>query len=147
MRSQFRGVAIALLSLGALVSCSDGEPAVALPRDAVPPGTAQVKLGDSATGTSDAVVCTSVASSTIIKTGDNAAGTTSTVTNADTLAVASVDIRNIAGFTGSQWTGVQGDAKVHMNGQTYVIAGTARGFTADNPSATATQPFAITVSC
>jgi lipoprotein LpqH len=142
-----RGLAVALLSLGALVSCSDGEPAVALPPDAVPPGTAQVKLGDSATGTSDAVVCTPVASSTIIKTGDNAAGTTSTVTNADTLAVASVDIRNIAGFTGSQWTGLQGDAKVHMSGQAYVITGTARGFTADNPSATAMQPFAITVSC
>jgi ipoprotein LpqH len=147
VRTQYRGLAITLLSLGALVSCSDGEPAVALPRGAVPPGTAQVKLGDSATGTSDAVVCTPVASSTIIKTGDNAAGTTSTVTNADTLAVASVDIRNIAGFTGSQWSGVQGDAKVHMTGQTYVITGTARGFTEDNPSATADQPFAITVSC
>jgi ipoprotein LpqH len=147
VRSQCRGLAIALLSLGALVSCSGGEPAVALPPDAVPPGTAQVKLGDGATGTSDAVVCTPVASSTIIKTGDNAAGTTSTVTNADTLAVASVDIRNIAGFTGSQWTGLQGDAKVHMSGQTYVITGTARGFTADNPSATAMQPFAITVAC
>ena len=147
MRTQCRGLAITLLSLGTLVSCSDGEPAVALPHGAVPPGTAQVKLGDSATGTSDAVVCTPVASSTIIKTGDNAAGTTSTVTNADTLAVASVDIRNIAGFTGSQWSGVQGDAKVHMTGQTYVITGTARGFTADNPSASADQPFAITVSC
>lgn len=147
MRSQFRGMAIALLSVGALVSCSDGEPAVALPRDAVPSGTAQVKLDDGAIGTSDAVVCTSVATSTIIKTGDDAAGTTSTVTNDDTLAVASVDIRNIAGFTGSQWTGLQGDAKVRMAGQTYVITGTARGFTADNPSATSTQPFAITVSC
>jgi hypothetical protein len=147
VRSQFRGTAIALFSLGVLVSCSDGEPAVALPHDAVPSGTAQVKLGDGATGTSDAVICTPVAASTIIKTGDNAAGTTSTVTNTDTLAVASVDIRNIGGFTGSQWTGLQGDAKVHMNGQTYVITGTARGFTGDNPSATAMQPFAITVSC
>jgi hypothetical protein len=147
VRTQCRGLAITLLSLGALVSCSDGEPAVALPRGAVPSGTAQVKLGDNATGNSDAVACTPVASSTIINTGDNAAGTTSMVTNADTLAVASVDIRNIAGFTGSQWNGIQGEAKVRMTGQTYVITGTARGFTADNPSATTTQPFAITVSC
>lgn len=129
------------------MECSTGQPAIAVPRDAVAAGTAQVKLGDGATGTSDAVLCTPVAASTIIKTGDNAAGTTSTVTNADTLAVASVDIRNIAGFTGSQWIGLQGEAKVHMSGQTYVITGTPRGFTADNPSATAMQPFAITVSC
>ena len=146
MRSQCRVLAIALLSVGTFVSCSHG-PSVAHPRDAVPAGTAQVKLGDSVTGSTEAVVCTPVATSTIIKTGDNAAGTTSTVTNADTLAVASVDIRNIAGFTGSQWTGLQGDAKVHMTGQTYVITGTARGFTFDNPSATAMQPFTITVSC
>ena len=106
VRSQCRGAGHRPVEPRGTRELFDGEPAVALPRDAVPPGTAQVKLGDSATGTSDAVVCTPVASSTIIKTGDDAAGTTSTVTNADTLAVASVDIRNIAGFTGSQWTGV-----------------------------------------
>jgi lipoprotein LpqH len=138
---------VALLSVAALASCSNSSPAAAPPRDAVPPGTAQVKVGDDAAGTTNAVDCTTVASSITIKTGDDAAGTTSTVTSADGLTVAAVDIRDVAGFTGSQRTGLQGDAVVHMTGPSYVITGTARGFNTGNPSATAMQPFSITVSC
>ena len=147
MSSRYGVLIMTLLNVGAVVSCSDGGHSVTRPRDAVAPGTAQVRLGDGAPASTDAVACTSVASSTFITTGDKAVGTTSTVTRADALAVASVDIRNVSGFTGSQRDGVQGDAKVHMTGSTYVITGTASGFTADNPSATMTQPFSITVSC
>jgi hypothetical protein len=103
-------------------------------------------MGDHDAASTDAVTCTTVASLITIKTGDNAAGTTSTVSSADGLTVASVDIRDVAGFTGSQRNGLQGDAKVHMTGPSYVITGTARGFNTDNPSATM-QPFSITVSC
>jgi hypothetical protein len=147
MQSRYRGLAMALLSAAAVASCSNSSPAAAPPRDAVPSGTAQVKLGGDDAGTTDAVACTTVASSITIKTGDDAAGTTSTVTSGDGLTVTSVDIRDVAGFTGSQWTGLQGDAGVHMTGPSYVITGTARGFNTSNPSATIMQPFSITVSC
>ncbi|QEN16520.1 lipoprotein LpqH [Mycolicibacterium sp. ELW1] len=146
--SRSRGLAAALLSVAAVASCSNDSPAAAPPpRDAVPPGTAQVKLGSDDAGTTHSVACTTVASSIIIKTGNDAAGTTSTLTSADGLTVASVDIRDVAGFTGSQRAGLQGDANVHMTGPLYVITGTARGFSTNNPSATAMQPFSITVSC
>jgi hypothetical protein len=145
--SRSRGLAVALLSVAAVASCSNDSPAAAPPHVAVPPGTAQVKLGNDDVGTTHAVACTTVASSIIIKTGNDAAGTTSTVTSDDELTVASVDIRDVAGFTGSQRAGLQGDALVHMTGPLYVITGTARGFSTKNPSATAMQPFSITVSC
>lgn len=147
MSSRCGVLTVTLLSVGIVASCSNGAPTVARPPDAVAPGTAQVKLGDGTAISTDAVACTSVASSTFITTGGNAAGTTSTVTRAGTLAVASVDIRDVSGFTGSQRDGLQGDAKVRMAGSTYLITGTASGFTTDNPSATVTQPFSITVSC
>src|SRR6201999_2001340 len=108
MSSRRGALTVTLLSVGIVVSCSNGGPPAARPPDSVAPGTAKVKLGDGAAASTDAVACISVASSTFITTGDNAAGTTSTVTRADGLAVASVDIRNVAGFTGSQRDRLQG---------------------------------------
>jgi hypothetical protein len=142
-----RALVATLVGTSVLAGCSHPAPVPPRPPEAVSTGTAQVTVGDTPIDPTYAVACTSAAFATIITTGDNAAGTTSFVDHTDALVAKSVSIRNLGGFTGSYEDNVDGDAKVHMAGQTYVITGTASGFNADNPSATASRTFTIRVSC
>lgn len=109
--------------------------------------TARVTVNNQDLGTTNAVACSPAGSLTTITTGDPASGTTAVLDNARGLVTKSVSITNLAGFTGSYWQGLDGSAEVHMTGRTYMITGTAAGFTADKPSARTSAPFAIQVSC
>ncbi|TPG37300.1 hypothetical protein EAH80_00045 [Mycobacterium hodleri] len=128
------------------VGCST--PPAAPPRaGTIPAGTAEVTVNGQKLATSEAVDCAFIQSMTTITTGDNAAGTTVVVDNADKLEAKSVDIRNLAGFTGSYWQSLGGDATVSLLGRTFTIAGTADGFNADDPSMRTPGSFSIKASC
>jgi Mycobacterium 19 kDa lipoprotein antigen len=58
-----------------------------------------------------------------------------------------VKIRNIAGFTGSFWTGGVGDAHVDLAQNTYTITGSAYGISNSNPNKVVTTDFKITAEC
>jgi lipoprotein LpqH len=142
--------AVVVASLAAVVvvglaGCSDSIPP-APPAD-ISEGTAQITVGDQGLGPVHTVTCNSTEAITTISTGDDASGTTSAVDASKAPATLFVKIRNLAGFTGNYWEGVDGKAEVDMKGRVYTITGTATGFTDDSPSFRATKPFKIEVSC
>lgn len=139
-------VSVASIMIGGAVSCSsDTAPAARAP-GTLPPGTAQLTVGDKATATTDAVQCTTNYSLTMITTGDDTSGATVMLSNAEQFGIESVSIRNFEGFTGSYHQGLQGDATVALTGPTYQFAGTARGFSPDSVQPQ-TLPFTIKVTC
>ena len=70
----------------------------------------------------------------------------SSVDNAHGLTVQSAEITNLGGFTGSYWAELGPTAKVQVTGRTFLITGSAMGFTVDNPIRT-TEAFSIRVAC
>lgn len=139
--------AVVLASAMAGCSTSTSRPAAQPGQGEVTAGTARVTVNNHDLGTTDAVACSPAGSLTTITTGDPASGTTAVLDNARGLVAKSVSINNLAGFTGSYWQDLDGAAEVHMTGRTYLITGTAAGFSADQPSARTSAPFAIRVSC
>jgi lipoprotein LpqH len=136
-----------LLSLGLLAGCSSA-PGPFSPKGAgLAPGTARVTIGDSDLPQVTSVRCLSTGSLTTITTGDGDSGTSSVVSNAARLDTQSVQIHGLAGFTGSYYADVAGKADVTLSGTTYVISGTADGFSVDRPSFAASRPFSIRVAC
>lgn len=132
-----------------LAGCSS-PPEYTPPKGELIAGTAQVTVNGRDAGTTDAVQCNTTGYLTTITTGDQTSGVTAMVSNKEALAVESVGINNVGGFTGSYTAGV-GDtaeaADISMTGRTYDISGAADGFDTDNPSFRASGTFAIRVSC
>ncbi len=132
-----------------LTACSS-PPEYTPPKGELVAGTAQVTVNGHDAGTTDAVQCNTTGYLTTITTGDQTSGVTAMVSNKDELAVESVGINNLGGFTGSYTAGV-GDraeaADISMTGRTYDISGAADGFNTDNPSFRASGTFTIRVSC
>jgi ipoprotein LpqH len=147
MDNRLISAAAAVLIVGGLAGCSSTAPTPPPPQGTVPEGTAQVTINDTDLGRTETVTCATAGALTTITTGDAAAGTTSVIDNANALTAKSVSIHNLGGFTGSYWQNLDGQARLHMTGRTYVIAGTAAGFNTEKPSARSTGTFTIRVSC
>jgi ipoprotein LpqH len=143
--NRFIAGASALLVVGGLVGCSSPAPGPP-PAGNLPAGTAKVDINGADVGTTHSVSCTNIGSLTTIKTGDDTAGTVSSVDNAHELTVQSAEITNLGGFTGSYWADLGPTAKVQMTGRTFLMTGSATGFTVDNPIR-ATEAFSIRVAC
>jgi hypothetical protein len=111
------------------------------------PGTARIAIDGTELGQIDSVHCLLTPPLTTIVTGDQASGTSTVISNAKALTAESVAIRNLDGFTGSYHVNLPDRAEVTMTDNTYSITGSADGFTADNPSYTATRTFSIKVTC
>jgi ipoprotein LpqH len=141
------GAAAAVVLASGVTGCSTPTPSPQLRQGELPVGTARVTVNNQDLGTTDAVACSPAGQLTTITTGDPTSGLTTVVDNAHGLTAKSVSINNLAGFTGSYWQDLEGSAEVHMTGRTYLITGTAAGFTTDKPSARTSEPFAIRVSC
>lgn len=140
-------ITAAAMALGGLVGCSSSAPEYQPPAGALPSGAVQVTIGGQDLGTSYATTCQPIGTVTTISTGDDAAGTTSAVDSVDGLTAQYVQIRNLGGFTGNYWQGVDGEAEVKATGTTFVITGRANGFKTDNPSFRTTEDFELRVSC
>jgi len=135
----------AVLAVG-LAGCSSPEPPVR-PAGALAPGTAEIALDGALTETTHDVKCTSDGTVTTLTTGNEESGTTTAV---DTLAepvVRSAELHNVDGFTGSYWEQLGPAGEVEITGATFLIKGTATGFTQDNPSARVSSEFSIKVAC
>ncbi|WP_202349567.1 lipoprotein LpqH [Mycobacterium paraintracellulare] len=76
-----------------------------------------------------------------------ATGTTAYVTSKCALAVDSVSIKHLGGFTGSYMDGPGSKTYVTTNGQTHTIRGSAQGFDRGNPSERTAGTFTIRVAC
>lgn len=114
---------------------------------ALPAYTAQVTVNGWDTGRTDAVSCSQVGSLWTIDTGDTAAGTTAVVEAGNAFTAKSVQIRNLAGFSGSYWDGHGGNADASIVGNIYVLSGTIDGFNVDDPTKPATGTFKIRANC
>ena len=145
---QLRAVAAAALIVIDVAGCSSSPPSTpAEQAGALPAGTAVVTIDDTTTITSHAVSCLPIEYWTKITIGDASAGVLITVDSGNQLAAWTVAFNNLGGFTGSYLLDLQGDARVDVVGQTYTVAGTARGFNADNPSFSTEEGFSVKVAC
>jgi hypothetical protein len=145
MRIVLTAAAFALL--GAVAGCSSSPPPEQREPGTLVVGTAAVTVNDADAGTTDAVACSAAGPLTTITTGDSESGVTAVVSNAEELAVQSVSLSNVGGFTGSYNAGLGGEATVTMTGRTYSIEGTADGFAVDKPSFRTNGSFVIKVAC
>lgn len=147
MRKRVALIVGAALMVGGSAACSSEHAAANRDPETLPPGAAKVTVDGHELAITHAVHCAPAEQYlTTITTGTGASGATIMVSNAQKLAVESVQIRNLNGFTGDYHRG-QGDAAaVSLTGNTYHIAGAAFGYGPKSPVPTS-EPFAITVSC
>lgn len=142
-----RSAAQVLLIAAAVAACSSPPPPAPRPSGALVTGTAQVTLDDQALRTTNDVACESSLSLTNITIGKDPETITIQIDNSKSPTAESIAIDNVGGFTGTYLQNLQGSANTSMVDQTYKITGTASGFHADNPSATATENFTIDAAC
>lgn len=109
--------------------------------------TAHVTVAGQDQGTTHNVSCTQVGWSHTFDIGDKASGTTVVVDTGNQVTPRSVEIRNIAGFSGSYSAGTFGNAQAAVTGHTFIVTGTALGFMADQPRNRVPQQFTIKVNC
>jgi lipoprotein LpqH len=148
VENRFAAVATgSLLVVAGLAACSSPPPLPPQPPGALPPLTAHVTVAGQDAGTTHDVWCTQVGWSNTFETGDKTSGTTVVIDTGDQVKAQSVDIRNIAGFTGSFSTGLFGDAHASIAGHTFMVTGTALGHMADQPQRRVPQQFTIKVNC
>lgn len=140
-------IVCATVAIAALSACSKGPVEPPLKPGELAVGTASVTVNGQDAGTTTAVACVRDGNLTTITTGDSKAGTTTVVDNGHGLAAKSVSIRNIGGFTGSYWQGLDGSAEIRPIGSTFDVKGEAFGFTSDRPSARTSGTFRINVAC
>jgi ipoprotein LpqH len=74
-------------------------------------------------------------------------GVSAQVQTGDTVVAKSVQINNLAGFTGSFWELTTGHAHASVDRRTFTIGGTAEGFYHDHPGARSTATFELTTDC
>ncbi|KZS51717.1 hypothetical protein A4G26_20075 [Mycobacterium kansasii] len=138
--------AATLLLLIATAGCSSGPPALTLPNGALPPGTAHVTVNGNETRQVHEVKCESIGKGlTWIYIGSARARTTLLLDDARTPKA--VAFNDVEGFTGSYWQDLQGNARLAMVDQTYMLTGTVAGFNAEQPHTRTMTDFAVKVAC
>jgi hypothetical protein len=94
------------------------------------------------------VKCTQLEWYRTIDIGGNFSGATVAVDErAEPVAVNSVHIRNLGGFTGMYSQGDGDDARTSLSSGKFTISGTAHGYQVDKPNEPATATFKIIVTC
>src|SRR4051812_29402242 len=109
MRRQL-GVALAVMSGGlltcGLVSCSSPPEQMSPRAGELHVGMSEVSIEGQPLIKSELVSCNPAGAQTTIVTGKEGEGTISTLDSTDGLAARSVEFRNVDGFTGSYWQGL-----------------------------------------
>lgn len=94
------------------------------------------------------VKCSQLQWTRTIDIGGNFAGAKVVIDEgAQQASAESVQIRNLAGFTGMYSRGGSGDADMSMTGDKFTVSGTASGYKTDKPGEPATATFKIVVTC
>lgn len=136
---------LALLA-GVLAGCSTVAPPQKQPGE-LNAGASEVTIAGAVVARSTSVICSPEGAVTTIETGSKNEGTTSTVGSDGGLAAKSVVVRNVGGFSGSYWEGLGDAGEVTMKGRTYMITGTAMGYSANDPTHRKPESFSIQVAC
>ena len=139
-------VAVSMLLFASVASCSTVKPPNKIPGE-LNAGASEVTIAGAVVARSTSVTCSPEGTVTTIDTGTKDEGTTSTVGSDGGLAAKSVVLRNVGGFSGSYWEGLGDAGEVTMKGRTYVITGTAMGYSADDPTHRKPEPFSIRAAC
>lgn len=142
------GVATVLaVSSGVLAGCASGQPERQQVPGELPAGTAVATVNGATTEKLHDVTCSVNQDRTTLAVGTADSGLTAVVRGTGGVEVESVVINGIQGFTGSQWRGLEGDAHGSMAGSTFIIEGTATGWTDEDPSRRAVVPFTLRTTC
>jgi lipoprotein LpqH len=139
MKRRFAAAAVLLVAIGA-AGCSSA-PAALGNHDA------KVMINGKATNALQPVVCTQTGQSFEIQTVDKEPGFTATIRLGDTLTAQTVDIRNLANFTGTYWDDNLGKAQAKVSQGKFNVSGEAKGSFADKPNQSTTATFDITTNC
>jgi ipoprotein LpqH len=132
--------------LAGITGCSQST-TPAQPPGGLPPNTAHVTIDGKDAGAVNDLRCAQTGSLYSIETGDNKAGVTAMIQFGDKITAQSVEIRNLAGFTGSYWENTVGKGEASLVGDTYRITGTAVGSANDAPNTKVSAPFEIRANC
>lgn len=130
-----------------VAGCSSEPPAEPRSAGTVPAGTAMTSIDGRDAKTDTKVLCETYGTLTTVTVGNDDSGFTAVVSSDEELALKSITIRNLDGFTGSYFDGLGDPADVTMTGRTYDISGVADGFETDSPSYRTSGEFAIKASC
>lgn len=142
------GVAsILAVSTGVLAGCASGPPVQQPVPGELPAGTAVATVNGTTTGKLHDVGCLVTQDRTTLTVGTPDSGLTAVVRQSGGVVVDSVVINGLHGFSGSQWRGLEGDAHGSMVGSTFIIEGTATGWTDEDPSHRAVVPFTLRTTC
>lgn len=128
-------------------ACSSPPPLPPPPPGSLPPLTAHVTFNGQDRGTTHNVSCNQTGWAHTFNIGDDNSATTAVVSTGDQVTAQSVQFRNLDGFTGGFSAGNFGNGAATVDGNNFVITGTALGFTADKPTNRIPQQFAIRVNC
>jgi ipoprotein LpqH len=139
-------VGTAVLAAG-IAGCSSEPPAAPQPPGSLPPNTAHITVNGKDAGTITNLRCRQTSKIYTIETGNPQAGANAMIEFGDKVTAQSVEIRNLAGFTGSYWEGTVGNGEATMLGNTYKITGTAVGSNTDKPNAQISVPYEIRANC
>jgi ipoprotein LpqH len=139
MKRPITAAAVSVVAIG-LAGCSSGTNAL---------GThdARVSINGKATNALQPVSCTQNGTSWTIQTTDKEPGFTALIELGDQVTAKTVDIRNMANFTGTYWNDNLGKAKATVQNGEFSISGEAKGSFADKPNQPTTATFDINTHC
>lgn len=143
--NRFVAVSVAAGAAAAMAGCSSSQEPQ--PPGVLPPGTAQVVVDDNDAGKTVKVSCSQVSWTTLIEIGDDDSGARVAMQTDRGFTPTSVQINDLAGFTGAYWQDTVGEATASRVSDTYKISGTARGYTNEDPNKDVMKPFEITANC
>jgi ipoprotein LpqH len=146
-KSIVSAVTFAPLVVAALAGCSSDPGPPQLRPGELSAGTAKVSIDGRQALASESVTCSPAGAQTAITTGGNDSGTAATIDTSDGLVPLSVEVRNVDGFSGSFWHGLDDEPDVTLTGRTYLIEGTAMGYSDQNPTERVAEKFSIQVAC
>ena len=143
-----RLIIIGAMMLLAASGCSSDTVSVASPVRGLTPGRMEVAInGRSAVDQRD-LACMQIGSETMATTGAGNSMVRAVVNGGHNLRTVSVQFTNFAGFTGSYWADLQGEAQAELIGSsTFVISGKADGFFIDHPVDNTSSDFTVKFAC
>jgi Mycobacterium 19 kDa lipoprotein antigen len=129
-------------------ACSSAAAPAPLPAGALAPGTIDVSINGQSAAHQRDLTCTNMTSFTTATAANGDSTVRAVVNNDDGLNTVAVEFTDVAGFTGSYLSDVQGKADARLVGSsTFLISGVANGFFADRPANQTTSDFTVRFAC
>jgi ipoprotein LpqH len=138
---------MSVAATGFALMLATGVAGCASPPPALGTHVAQVTVNGNDTGRAHPISCSQFGWNWKVETLDKAPGFTAMFQTGDTVTAQLVEIRELAGFTGTYGQGTVGEATASVSGDEFEISGTAVGFMTERPSETVPATFVIETDC